>query len=124
MTAMRSIQKIWRRARRSAARLIGDRRAIAATEFAVIVPLMLVMFFGTEEFASGLTVYRDITLVARTLPDLTSQSASVADSDLTNFFTASCAILSPYSPTPTNVTVTELYVNPTTLQARVQWSRS
>jgi len=124
MTAMTSIRKLWRRARHAAAGLIGDCRAIAATEFAVIVPLMLVMFFGTEEFASGLAVYRDVTLVARTLPDLTSQSASVADSDLTNFFTASCAILAPYSATPTNATITELYVKPGTLQARVQWSRS
>ena len=73
---MKPISKIWLRARRSVLDLIGDCRGIAATEFAVIVPIMLVMFFGTVEFSSGVAVDRKVTLVARTLSDLTSQSAS------------------------------------------------
>ena len=86
---MKSMSKIWFSARRSAVALIGDCRGIAATEFAVIVPIMLVMFFGTVEFSSGVAVDRKVTLMARTLSDLTSQSTTVADTDMTNFFTAS-----------------------------------
>ncbi|MDU6376453.1 MAG: TadE/TadG family type IV pilus assembly protein, partial [Bradyrhizobium sp.] len=67
----------------------ADKRGIAATEFAFIVPLMLVMFFGTVEFCSGIAVDRKVTLMARTLSDLTSQSTSVGDSDMSNFFAAS-----------------------------------
>ena len=47
---------------------------IAAIEFALIVPLMLVLFFGTVEFSSGVAVDRKVTLMARTLSDLTSQN--------------------------------------------------
>ena len=101
----------------------ADRSGIAATEFAIIVPIMLVMFFGTVEFSSGVAVDRKVTLMARTLSDLTSQSVSVGDSDMTNFFAASAAIMTPYSSTPTKSTITELYVDPATLQARVQWSK-
>src|SRR5580704_14875399 len=111
---MKSMSKIWFSARRSALALIGDRRGIAVTEFAVIVPLMLVMFFGTVEFSSGVAVARKVTLMARTLSDLTSQSISVASTDLTNFFAASNGIMTPYSPTPTQGTISELYVDPTT----------
>ncbi len=118
------MSSIWLRVRRSVRDLVEDRRAIAATEFAVIVPIMLVMFFGTVEFSSGVAVDRKVTLVARTLSDLTSQSLSVSDADLTNFFAASIAILTPYSSTPTKATITELYVDPATLAARVQWSQS
>ena len=82
----------------------------------MIVPIMLVMFFGTVEFSSGVAVDRKVTLMARTLSDLTSQSTSVAIGDLTNFFTAKQRDLTPYSPTPTKATITELYVDPTTLQ--------
>ena len=46
--------------RRCVAELLRDRRGIAATEFAVIVPLMLVMFFGTVEFSSGVAVDRKV----------------------------------------------------------------
>ncbi len=121
---MKSKLKMWFRARRSIPDLIGDRSAVAAIEFALIVPIMLVMFFGTVEMSSGVAVDRKVTLVARTLSDLTSQSTSVADTDMTNFFTASGAILTPYSPTPTHAKLSELYVDPSTLQARVQWSKS
>jgi Flp pilus assembly protein TadG len=118
-----SMSGIWRRARLSVASLLRDRSGMAATEFAVIVPIMLVMFFGTVEFSSGVAVDRKVTLMARTLSDLTSRSISVGDSDMTNFFAASAAIMTPYSTTPIKATITELYIDPTTLQARVQWSK-
>ncbi len=120
---MKSVWQIRLRARLSAASLIEDRRGIAATEFALIVPIMLVMFFGTVEFSSGIAVDRKVTLMARTLADLTSQSLSVADSDLTNFFNAGNAIMTPFDWTPSQSTISELYVDPNTLQARVQWSQ-
>jgi Flp pilus assembly protein TadG len=124
---MKSMSKIWFSARRSVLALIGDCRGIAATEFAVIVPIMLVMFFGTVELSSGVAVDRKVTLIARTTSDLTSQSTTVADIDMTNFFTASYAILQPYSSTPSfpqaSITISELYIDPTTLKARVQWSK-
>ena len=81
------MSKIWLSTRRSVLALIGDCRGIAATEFAMIVPIMLVMFFGVVEFSSGVAVDRKVTLIARTVSDLTSQSTTVADTDMTNFFT-------------------------------------
>jgi Flp pilus assembly protein TadG len=122
--AMKSMSGIWFGVRRAAAEMFGDRSGIAATEFALIVPIMLVAFFGTVELSSGVAVDRKVSLMARTVADLTSQSSNVADTDLTNFFAASCAIMTPYSPTPTQATISELYVDPSTLKARVEWSRS
>ncbi len=101
----------------------ADCRGVAATEFAFIVPLMLVMFFGTVEFCSAIAVDRKVTLMARTLSDLTSQSTSVGDSDMSNFFAASTGIMYPYSTTPVNATISELYVDPKTMQATVRWSK-
>ena len=120
---MKSISTFWFCVCRSAVRLVEDGRGNAAVEFAVIVPVMPVMFFGTVEFSSGVAVDRKVTLMARTLSDLTSQSTSVATTDLTNFFAASGAIMTPYSSTPTQATISELYIDPSTLAARVQWSQ-
>jgi Flp pilus assembly protein TadG len=119
-----SMPRIWLRARLSVANLLRDRRGVAATEFAVIVPIMLVMFFGTVEFSSGVAVDRKVTLVARTLSDLTSQSASaVNDAYLQNVFTASIAILTPYLPTPTRATLSEIYVDSNKI-ATIKWSKA
>jgi Flp pilus assembly protein TadG len=117
------MQKISLRTRRLFANLVHDCSGMAATEFAVIVPVMLLMFFGTLEFSSGVAVDRKVTLVARTLTDLTSQSISVSDTDLANFTTTGKAILTPYSTTPLNSTITELWIDPATSNARVQWSQ-
>jgi Flp pilus assembly protein TadG len=121
---MNTISNMWLRARCSVLKLVGDCNAVAAIEFALVVPIMLVMFFGTVEFSSAVAVDRKVTLIARTLSDLTSQSLSVADSDLTNFFTASNAIMTPYAAGQTQATLCELYVNPTTLAVKVEWIRS
>lgn len=118
-----SIRKIYSRARLSADGLLKDRSGLAATEFAIIVPIMLVMFFGVVEFSSALAISRKVTIMARTVADLTSQGASVNDTDLTNFFAASLAIMTPYDKTPTNATVSELYIDPASGDVRVQWSK-
>ncbi|MET3843159.1 Flp pilus assembly protein TadG [Bradyrhizobium sp. OAE829] len=120
---MSLMSRIWLRMRRSALDLSDDTRGLAAVEFAMVVPLMLVLFFGTVEFSSGVAVDRKVTLMARTLSDLTSQNVSVTDAQLTNIFNASTGIMTPYSATPLNSTITELYVDPTTKIARVQWSK-
>ena len=121
--AMKPMMNIWLRVRRSAKDLFGDISGIAATEFAIVVPVMLLLFFGTDEFASGIAVNRKVTLMARTLSDLTSQNIAVTDTQLTNFFNASSSIMTPYSATPVRSTITELYVDPATKAARVQWSK-
>jgi Flp pilus assembly protein TadG len=102
-----------------------DCRGIAATEFAVIVPIMLVLLFSTVEFCSGMAVDRKVSLVARTIANLTSQGTNASATDLANFFGAANLIMVPYVqpmyPAP-NMTISELYIDPSTGNARVQWS--
>ena len=119
-----SMSRIWLRARLSVASLLRDRSAIAATEFALIVPIMLVMFFGTVELSSGVAVARKVTLVARTLSDLTSQAGPpVDDNYLKNVFTASIAILPPYPAAPTKAQLSEIYIDSNKI-ATIQWSKA
>ena len=122
---MRSIAKMWLRLRRAVPDLLADRRGLAAVEFAFILPVMMVMLFGTVEFSSAIAIDRKVTLMARTLSDLTSQATTVASSDLTNFFAASTGIMSPYPTTAStilNSTITQIYVD-STLVAKVKWSQ-
>lgn len=119
---MNLMSSIWLPAKRSTAAFAADCRAVAAVELAVIAPLMLLMFFASVEFSSGVAIDRKVTLVAHTLADLTSRSTIVTDIDLTNFFAAGNGIMYPYPASPVRSTISELYVEPDTLVARVQWS--
>jgi Flp pilus assembly protein TadG len=102
--------------------LVRNERGSAAVEFAVIVPIMLVMFFGVVEAASGIAVDRKVTLVARTLSDLTSQSSCVTQADIDGFALTGKAMMTPYSTTPLLSTITAIYVDEN-LDAKVQWSK-
>jgi Flp pilus assembly protein TadG len=104
-------------------RLLNDRSGLAAVEFAMIFPMMVVMFFGVLELSSAIAVDRKATLVARTLSDLTSQMASVADADLISFGEAAKAIMTPYPGSPLISSITEVYVDSVSGVARVQWSK-
>jgi Flp pilus assembly protein TadG len=103
--------------------LLDDRSGLAAVEFAFVFPIMVVMYFGVVELSSAIAVDRKATQVARTLSDLTSQMASVADADIISFGEAAKAIMTPYSPSPLISSVTEVYVDKTSGVARVQWSK-
>jgi Flp pilus assembly protein TadG len=121
---MKTISRIRRRARRCVRGLIGDSRGVAAVEFAVIVPIMLVLFFGVVEFSSAISVDRKLSMIARTLSDLTSQSlSSTSDTEMQNIFAASASILTPYSVTPTLPTISEIYIDANKV-AKIQWTTS
>jgi Flp pilus assembly protein TadG len=121
---MQAIVKILRASRTSASEFLVDSKALAATEFAIIVPLMLVMFFGTVEFSSAVAIDRKVTLIARTLSDLTSQSAgTLTDTNLQNSFTASMSIITPYDDTLVNGTIAQIYIDANSV-AKIQWSKS
>lgn len=120
---MQAIANIWRKARSSVRDFVADKRALAATEFAVIVPLMLVMFFGTVEFSSAVAIDRKITMIARTLSDLTSQSTTLADTDMQDTFTASISMIMPYDATLVKGAIVQIYIDASSV-AKIQWSKS
>jgi Flp pilus assembly protein TadG len=122
LNTMMTITPEWLRARALGVALLRNTSGLAAVEFAMILPIMLVLFFGTVEISNGVAVYRKVTLMAHTLSDLTSQSQEVQDSDLSNFFAASTGVMMPYSSAPISQTITEVWVNPSG-QAFVQWSQ-
>ena len=120
---MQAIVNLSKNARRSLRDFVADTRALGATEFAVIVPLMLVMFFGTIEFSSAVAIDRKVTLIARTLSDLTSQSMTLTDSDMQNTFTASISIVMPYDASLVKGSISQIYIDASSI-ATVQWSKA
>ena len=99
---------------RSAARLGREKRGNAAIEFAVIVPVMLTMFFGVVEFSAAVAINRKISMAAEELADLGARYQSIDDTEIANFFKIARAVITPYSPTVLKATITEIYIDPAT----------
>jgi Flp pilus assembly protein TadG len=108
---------------RSAARLGREKRGNVAIEFAVIVPVMLTMFFGVVEFSAAVAINRKISMAAEELADLGARYQSIDNTEIDNFFKIARAVITPYSPTVFKATITEIYIDPATGLGRAQWSK-
>jgi Flp pilus assembly protein TadG len=114
------------RLHRQLKRLSADTSGMVAVEFVLTLPLMLMIFFGTIQISTAVAVDRKVSITARTLSDLISQAPATgaADSDFTNAFNITQAILSPYSNTPLTAIISQIRINPTTLAGEVVWSKA
>jgi Flp pilus assembly protein TadG len=102
-------------------RFTRDPRAVAAIEFAMLLPLMVTLYLGTVEVSQGVSIDRKVTLTTRTVADLVTQSASVNNAAMTNILDSSAKILTPYPTTELRVTVSAVNIA-ADKKATIAWS--
>ena len=104
-------------------RLWRDSKAVAAVEFALILPLLVTLYFGTVEAASLYTVDRRVATVASTMADLISREQTcITNAKLSSYFNAATGIMQPYSTTALKQVVSFLSVS-STGTVTVEWSQ-
>lgn len=101
---------------RAAARFRRDAAGVSAVEFAVTLPVMAMILVCAVEMAHAIDNYRKVTVLARTLADLTAQGDAqnpIALTTMNDIVAASALVLSPYSSAGVQITVSALgvYVN-------------
>lgn len=101
--------------------LLQDRRGVSAIEFAMLLPLLVTLYFGTVEVSQGLSIDRKVTLTARTVADLVSQASSIDNTGMSNILKASESVILPYPTKDLKVTVSAVTIDDKG-QATVTWS--
>ncbi|WP_022688149.1 TadE/TadG family type IV pilus assembly protein [Sphingomonas phyllosphaerae] len=86
-------------------RLLRDRRAVAATEFAIILPVMLLLYLGGFQLMDAIATYRKVTSTVRALADLSTQSEQVTPAEMTAILAGTRQIMAPYSITGSTLSV-------------------
>jgi len=105
---------VLRRILRKAARLRRDQRASAIVEFAVILPVLLAIWAGMTEIAHAIDEWRKLTLLARTVADLTAQgdAQNPIDTSLMNDIVTSAAkVMRPFDTTNVQIVVSAMGVD-------------
>ena len=120
MTVRKPIALLHRRCRAFAA----NRQGTSAIEFALLLPLMLTMYFGSIEVTDAISANRQDTLVASTVADITSQYANpLASSDVTNILAAASTVIAPFPASSVKVTLSSVVID-ANLNATVDWSKA
>lgn len=100
-----------------------DTRAVAAVEFAIVAPFMLLLYVGGVELGNGLAIGVKVSETAHTVADLVSRNACVNASSVSTMLGASAATIAPYSAGNATVTVSEVTTD-INGKATVTWSQA
>lgn len=103
-------------------RFVRHDQGIAATEFALVVPFLLVLLLGIIEFSNAMTVERKLLNSMQTASDLIGQYTDITDADLTEIYTAARLTMSPYNTTPMTIGIASVRFDDTTGAPTLDWS--
>jgi Flp pilus assembly protein TadG len=111
-------------------RFAASNRAVAAIEFAMIMPILLLLFLGSFDAGNAIAIYAKVRSATYSLAAITNQygngvgtNTPISTSVMTSITGATTAIMAPYSSTPTTVVISQIKATSATA-ATVSWSYS
>lgn len=102
----------------------ADRRGVSAVEFALILPVMLLLYLGGFEVLQGIAINRMVALTAQTVTNLVSQYTTIStSSQMPDILNAATQVLTPY-PVANAVVVVSCITIDSSGKATVSWSQA
>lgn len=96
-----------------ARRLRADKGGVAAVEFALIVPIMFLMFIGAVELSQAITVDRRVTQVASSAADLVARAEKqISQNEIGDILKVGGYVLEPYSQSPLTIVLRNVTSSP------------
>jgi Flp pilus assembly protein TadG len=86
-------------------RLHRNTDGVAALEFAMIAPIMLLLFVGSVEFSQAITIDRRVAQVASSTADLVAREKSTTAANVAGIMQIIEHLMRPYDPARLKVTV-------------------
>jgi Flp pilus assembly protein TadG len=112
---------LMRRAKALLRRFKRSRSGVAATEFALMVPAMMMIWVGMVVATDALTADKKVTLLTRTLADMTTQMQVVSQADMDSIFQATEAVMWPQPAERLGMRVTSFDIDGSS-NVYVDWS--
>ncbi len=107
--------------RKTLRRLRDDRRGVSAVEFALILPVLALLYMGSIEVSFMMMADRKVTNSASALGDLVARGTTIQKAEMDNIFDSAEAIFQPYEGGQAKMRVSSLVEDKG--KAKVAWSR-
>jgi len=102
-------------------------RGVAASEFALILPMLLILFLATFDAGRAIAIYMKVRAATFALATITNQYTTstngIQTADMTAITGSSAAVLAPYSASPVVEKITQIKAASANA-ATVSWSYS
>ena len=98
----------------------AETKGISAVEFALIAPVMVLIYFACIELSLMMVLDRKVTSASAAMGDLVARAAIVDDDELRDIFAATRMILEPNPIEDARLRISSLYDDDGTV--RVAWS--
>lgn len=107
---------------RSRAACFGrDRRAVGAVEFALIAPVLIVLYIGSLEISVAMSVNKKIARAASTIADLVTQETDVNKIYLQTMVDVAKSVITPFKTDAVKVRVVGIKID-SLAKPKVAWS--
>jgi|HubBroStandDraft_2_1064218.scaffolds.fasta_scaffold34846_3 Flp pilus assembly protein TadG len=88
--------------------LAEDRRGVAAVEFALLLPVLALLYFGVVELTQGAMTEQRTQHVAATVGDLVAQNSTVTSAQVSDIFSVGNTVMYPYPTTSLKLRVSSV----------------
>lgn len=92
-------------------RAVADKSGMAATEFALLLPIMTLLFFGILELSEGMTANRRVAVAVNSAADLAAQSQQLSPDQVDGLMESVIAILEPAETEEVNINLVSVILN-------------
>lgn len=106
---------------RTARRLRGSREGVGAVEFALIAPVLIVLYMGSLEVSVAMSVNKKLARASSTVADLITQENSVNKNDLKSMINVAESVMTPFRSDGVKMKITGISINAAG-QATASWS--
>ncbi|PJI40850.1 MAG: hypothetical protein CTR54_15535 [Rhizobium sp.] len=100
-----------------------ERDGIGGVEFALLAPVLIVLYLCAFELMTGFSVSKKVSMAASTVADLVSRTDKVSTTDLEGMIDVTNAVFPPYGVDNLSLRITGVTVD-AARQAKVAWSWS
>ena len=106
---------------RALRKLRNDRDGVGAVEFALIAPVLIVLYMGSLEVSVAMSVNKKLARAASTVADLVTQSETVDKTYLGTMLNVAQSVMTPYRSDGMKIKITGIAIDATGV-GKATWS--